>query len=243
MQHKIDTLDKMFKYVASIHTTKRCLGTREYLSEEDELQPNGRVFKKYNLGDYKWKTFIEVERLAACFGRGLRELGVRPKENIVIFAETRAEWMIAAHGCFKHNIPIVTIYATLGDEGVAHGINETEVTTVITTHDLLPKFKTLLAHLPNVRTIIYMEDQLLKANTTGFKEGVQIIPYSSVVRSGIDSSFEASPPTAEDLAIIMYTSGSTGTPKGVLLSHKNLLATIKSFCDIVEVFSDDLQIG
>lgn len=243
LQANIDTLEKLFNYVAKIYTSKDCLGTREYLSEEDEVQPNGRVFKKYNLGDYKWKSFIEVERLAACFGRGLRELGQQPKQNIVIFAETRAEWMISAHGCFKQNIPIVTIYATLGDDGVVHGINETEVTTVITTHDLLPKFKVILAQLPNVTTIIYMEDQLHKADTNGFKEGVRIIPYSQVIRTGVTSQFEPNPPTSDDLAIIMYTSGSTGTPKGVLLSHKNLIATVKAFCDIVKVYPDDLLIG
>lgn len=120
LQENIDTLEKVFNYVAKTYTSKRCLGTRQILSEEDEVQQNGRVFKKYNLGDYKWKTFTEAERTAANFGRGLRELGQKPRENIVIFAETRAEWMIAAHGCFKQAMPIVTVYATLGDDGVAH---------------------------------------------------------------------------------------------------------------------------
>lgn len=233
----------MFSYVVKIHTTKRCLGTREILSEEDELQANGRVFKKYNMGEYKWKTFIEVERLAACFGRGLRELGQQPKQNIVIFAETRAEWLIAAHGCFKQNIPIVTIYATLGDDGVIHGINETEVTTVITTHELLPKFKAIANKIPKVHTIIYMEDQLHKTDPTGYKEGVRIIPFSQVVRNGSESKFDTTPPASTDVAIIMYTSGSTGTPKGVLLSHKNCIATMKSFCDIVKIYPDDVLIG
>lgn len=57
------------------------------------------------MGDYKWKNFIEVEQLAKYFGRGLREIGHKPRENIVIFAETRLEWMIVAHGCFKHSVP------------------------------------------------------------------------------------------------------------------------------------------
>lgn len=100
----------MLTYVAKIHTNKKCLGTREILSEEDEIQPNGRVFKKYKMGDYKWRSFTDVESSATNFGRGIRELGQEAKKNIVIFAETRAEWMIAAHGCFKQNIPIVTIY-------------------------------------------------------------------------------------------------------------------------------------
>lgn len=243
LQANINTLESMFNYVARTHSTKRCLGTRQILSEEDEVQPNGRVFKKYNMGEYKWKNFLEVERLAASFGRGLREIGQKPCTNIVIFAETRAEWMIAAHGCFKQNMRIVTVYATLGDDGVAHCINETEVTAVITTHDLLPKFKVLLDKTPNIRTIIYMDDQLQKTDTTGFKEDVTFIPFSQVIRLGNDSKSEGVPPSESDIAIIMYTSGSTGTPKGVLLSHNNLIATIKGFCDVVPIYPDDVLLG
>lgn len=184
LQNNIDTLERMFEFVTKVHSTKRCIGTRKIISEEDEMQPNGRVFKKFNMGDYMWRSFIETEYAAACFGRGLRELGQQPRQNIVIFAETRAEWLIAAHGCFKQNMPLVTIYATLGDEGIAHGINETEVTTVITSHELLPKFKSVLNITPNVKKIIFMEDQLHKTETTGFKEGVEIIPFSTVVEKG-----------------------------------------------------------
>lgn len=243
LQNDIDTLEKMFNFVTKIHTTKRCLGTRQIISEEDEIQPNGRVFKKYKMGEYKWKNFIEVEHLASCFGRGIRELGAQPKQNIVIFAETRAEWLIAAHGCFKQNIPIVTIYATLGEDGVIHGIKETEVTTVITTHELLPKFKTMLNSLPNVDTIIFMEDQIHKTETSGYKSGVRIIPFSQVIRTGKESKFEGVSPTADDIAIIMYTSGSTGTPKGVLLTHRNCISTMKAFCDICKIYPDDVLIG
>lgn len=57
------------------------------------------------MGEYIWKTYAEVNALATNFGRGIRELGNKPKMNVVIFAETRAEWMIAAHGLFKQNIP------------------------------------------------------------------------------------------------------------------------------------------
>lgn len=121
------------------------------------------------MGEYKWKSFNDVDRLAVSFGRGLMELGMKPRRNIVIFAETRAEWMIAAHACFKQNFTVVTIYATLGDEAIAHGINETEVDTVITSHDLLPKFKRLLEMVPQVKTIIYMEDQLKLTDTKGYK--------------------------------------------------------------------------
>lgn len=139
------------------------------------------------MGDYIWKTFAEINILATQFGRGMRELGNKPKENVVIFAETREEWMIAAQGLFKQNIPVVTIYATLGDEAIAHGINETEVTTVITSYDLMPKFKNILAKTPRVKTLIYMEDQLKKLEHEGFKEGVNIVTFSEVLQKGSES--------------------------------------------------------
>lgn len=47
----VDTLDKMFEHAAQRFPQRDCLGTREVLSEEDELQPNGKVFKKVRDAD------------------------------------------------------------------------------------------------------------------------------------------------------------------------------------------------
>lgn len=44
-----DTLDKLFDHALAKFGKKDCLGTREILSEENEMQPNGKVFKKVNL--------------------------------------------------------------------------------------------------------------------------------------------------------------------------------------------------
>ena len=106
------------------------------------------------LGDYRWRTYSQIGLEAEDFGRGLRELGINTKENVVIFAETRAEWFIAANGCMKQNMPVVTLYATLTQDALAHGINETDVTCVITSHELLPKFKTILPLTPKVAILV-----------------------------------------------------------------------------------------
>lgn len=57
------------------------------------------------MGDYVWRSYIDVEAEAGFFGAGLREIGCAVRQNVVMFAETRAEWMLAAHGCFKQSIP------------------------------------------------------------------------------------------------------------------------------------------
>lgn len=40
------TLDDLFVRAVKLYANEKCLGTRELLREEDEKQPNGRVFKK-----------------------------------------------------------------------------------------------------------------------------------------------------------------------------------------------------
>jgi long-chain acyl-CoA synthetase len=35
----------VFDYVTRVHGKRDCLGTREVFAEEDEVQPNGKIFK------------------------------------------------------------------------------------------------------------------------------------------------------------------------------------------------------
>ncbi len=54
---------------------------------------------------YEWLTYDEVNEKAVSLGSGLQALGQQPRKNICIFAETKADWMIAAQACFKYNFP------------------------------------------------------------------------------------------------------------------------------------------
>ncbi|XP_050444011.1 fatty acid CoA ligase Acsl3-like [Adelges cooleyi] len=245
VREKIDTLYKVFHYAVAHYTDFSCLGTREILAEEDEVQTNGRTFKKYIMGDYKWMTFKELDIASDHFGNALISLGQQHKSNIAIFAETRAEWMIAVQGCFKQNFTVVTLYATLGIDAISHGINETETTVVVTSHNLLPKFRQILQLTPQVKTLIYMEDQLYATSTSGYNDSVEIISFSSLLQRGAEFTFDENHlPAPSDIAIIMYTSGSTGVPKGVNLSHRNLIATLKVFKDCTSIsYENDIFMG
>lgn len=39
-------MEKMLRFVTLRYNKRNCLGTRKIVAEEDEIQPNGRVFKK-----------------------------------------------------------------------------------------------------------------------------------------------------------------------------------------------------
>jgi len=231
----IQTMYDCFEYAVKLHSHSRMLGTRTVIREEDEVQPNGKNFKKWEMGDYEWKSYTQIDEMANNFGKGLRVTGLNPMDRICIFAETKADWLVCALGCFKQTFPLVTLYANLGDDAVAHGVNETEVTHVITTHELLPKFKNVLAQTPTVKHIIFLEDQINPTDKSGYRQDVNIHAFQEIIEMGRTTTvnYPVRRPTQDDPAIIMYTSGSTGTPKGVVLPHEALVTTVKGFFFVV----------
>ena len=116
---KVDTAIKAFDFAVNKFKQVQCLGSREVLKEHSEMQNDGKVMKKLQLSDYKWKTYQEVQSKAKSFGRGLRSLGLQSGSGIAIYAETRAEWMISCLGAFTQvslktkksvNTIIITIF-------------------------------------------------------------------------------------------------------------------------------------
>ncbi|KAM4662916.1 long-chain-fatty-acid--CoA ligase 4 isoform 2-T6 [Discoglossus pictus] len=241
-----DTLDKLFQHAVSNFGKKDCLGTREILSEENEKQPNGKVFKKLILGEYKWLSYEEINMKVHHFGSGLAALGLEPKSTIAIFCETRAEWMIAAQACFKYNFPLVTLYATLGEEAVSYGLNESGATYLITSAELLEsKLKGVLSEVACIKHIIYVGKKNI--NRTEYPAGLEIHNMEAVEELGAKPENLNNPPSRplpSDLAVVMYTSGSTGKPKGVMMIHSNLIAGMAGQCErIPGLGNKDTYIG
>ena len=97
-------MTKAFNYAVAKYGNKKALGTREVLGETEEMQSNGKMFKKLALGEYKWINYNETHKTSNSFGKGLRELGQNPGDVIAIYAETRAEWLMSAFGAFRKRV-------------------------------------------------------------------------------------------------------------------------------------------
>jgi len=241
-RYNLNTMEKVFSHAVGKFNDRQCLGTREILGEEKEVQPDGKVFAKFNLGQYHWRSYRDFGDQSEKFGRGLREIGVEAKQRVAMYAETRAEWLIAAYGCFQNSMSIVTMYTNLGDDGITHALSETEVNTVICSWDTHVKLLSLLGKekekLGHVKNVVVMEDLAGKpVEVRKAPEGVKCIRFKEVIAKGdVDRAVTrlGCPPGPDDIGIIMYTSGSTGKPKGVLMSHHNLVCAMGSLCNIVD---------
>jgi long-chain acyl-CoA synthetase len=247
------TMAEVWRWSVARYRSQKLLGTRDVLGEEDEIQPNGQIFRKLLLGDYRWLSYDEVDQLVDNVGRGMRMLGIQASQPICLFADTKAEWFVTAQASFRNSFPVVTLYTNLGDEAIAHGINQTEVETVITSHELLPKFRSILKDCPNVKQIVYFDNPTKRTDINGYRQDVRIINFWEVVTLGkkttnnnADVDVTAVAPTPDSPCIIMYTSGSTGAPKGVVVTHKNIVSCVSSYLahlNTINFTDEDVYIG
>ncbi|KAH7971733.1 hypothetical protein HPB52_002390 [Rhipicephalus sanguineus] len=170
----VKTLDEMARTAIRLYSQRPAVGVRPVLGHNEEKQPNGKVFRKLVLGEYEWKTYEQFDGQIDLTARGLHSVGAKPGQNLAILAETRVEWLLTAQACLRTNVPLVTLYVTLTNEGI-------------------------------------------------------VVPFSSLAKRAESCELPSTPPTPDDVAIIMFTSGSTGTPKGVMFTHAGLVSAVHSF--------------
>jgi long-chain acyl-CoA synthetase len=160
-----------------------------------------------------------------------------------------ANWLAVSHGKSSPNpfmniwrnlliliaavtqsMPIVTSYATLGEEGFTTSLTQTGAKAIFIDPDLLSKLTNPLKTAPDIKFIIYNDQHpISQSSIDNLKSSypyLTILSLTELQTLGEANPVDPVPPHPEDLCCIMYTSGTTGSPKGVPLKHRNVIAAI-----------------
>ncbi|KAF8414278.1 hypothetical protein HHK36_002279 [Tetracentron sinense] len=229
------TMAALFEQSCKKHARGRFLGSRKLINKEVITGSGGRKFEMLHLGEYEWETYGETFDRACNFASGLVKLGHVKDSRAAIFSETRAEWLLAFQGCFRQNITIVTIYASLGEDALIHSLNETQVSTLICDFKQLKKLAALSSSLETIKHVIYFEEDetTIDSGISSNMSNWTVSSFLEVEKLGKESPIHPRLPSKTDIAVIMYTSGSAGLPKGVLMTHGNIVSTAAAVMTVI----------
>ena len=237
-----ETVFDVFNYAVRVNGSRPAVGERKIINTETDA----KGFEKLHLSDkYDWLTFAQLNEKVANVSSGLiNTCGLKPKDKVIIYADTKADWMITAQACFRTNASVVTIYATLGAEGVEHGINETSASIIVCDGKLLKTVQAVASKCPSIKHIVCIgTDQQEHISSSKLPKSIKAHALSDIQDSGSKKRCDPVPPKSTDTAVIMYTSGTTGAPKGVVLAHSNVLASMAGLNDSADLTNQDVYLA
>jgi len=176
-------------------------------------------FKENN----QWKTYSwdEFHDLVAQTAAALKELGVKPDENVGIFADNMPQWIILDLAAMSLGAVTVPIYATSSAKQAKYIIDDAQIRVILAgsqkQYDVLIE---LYAQGGSLEHLIAAKKSTELKNRFSY--------YFDELIAGKTTDLKAFDRGEDDIASIIYTSGTTGEPKGAMISHGNFINVFDS---------------
>src|SRR3989442_352761 len=161
-------------------------------------------------------TYGRLWAASASYAAGLARANLHAGDKLCLIYPTCAEFFYAFFGALRMGAVPVPLYPTLSVEATARIFNDAEAVGVARIGWFRKVVDESAARAPGVRTVLEPPDLEADAPEPADAE-----------------------PGEEDLAFLQYTSGSTGHPRGVMLTHRNVVATIKFMAEAAGLTAED----
>ena len=186
-------------------------------------------------------TWSSYGRAIAETAAGLHSLGIRLGDRVAILSWNRAEWQEADLGILSLGAISVPVYPTSASQQVGFVLSHSgskvcfvedaeQLGRVFEQRDLL----TALARIVVFDDGVALNDPMLLSFAKLREAGARLLERDPDLVERARQSV-----TPVDVATIVYTSGTTGPPKGAVLTHANIMATLRSVTEIVPLSSED----
>src|SRR4051794_33768314 len=173
------------------------------------------AFRTLEAETWTWCDYLER---AARFAGGLRRLGGRPGDRIVLMLRNRLEFPVADIGALLAGATPISVYNSSSPDQVAYLAGHCDAVLAVTEDgDHAERILAAAGDVASLRHVV-----VAGAAPDGAAS------YDDVANGDpvdVEAAVAAIEPT--QLLTVIYTSGTTGPPKGVMLDHTNVLAAYK----------------
>jgi len=196
------------------------------------------LFRQKKFGLWQSLSWNDVGDIVREVGMGLLELGFEVGETASILGNTRQEWLFSDLAVLSCGGISSGIYPTDAASQVEYLMSDSNSVLIFVEDDeQLDKVLEVRERLPLLRRIVVWDmeglrelhdDQVLSLDDLR-ELGRERFERIGKEAAAAEWQARISARKPEDLAILIYTSGTTGKPKGAMLSHSNILQSVRSF--------------
>jgi long-chain acyl-CoA synthetase len=185
---------------------------------ERAARPDSKHILRYQTaGGWAGLTWAELGEWVRGVAAGLISVGIEPGDRVALMSATRVEWTIADLAILSAGAVTVPLYETSSAEQCAWILSDSGAKVAIAeTADHGKKLDAAREHAPQLGEIFVIED-----------DGLHALAERASAEHRTLVQERAAAPRQDDLATIVYTSGTTGNPKGCVLTHANIVWTVR----------------
>lgn len=208
----------------------RITRTFDLLPSQQEKFPNTKAIVSRHKG--KWVSYSCAECLQwiDTYSLALLGLGVEKEDKIVTVPHlASAEWIFLDLAIQQIGAIVVPVHFSNHPDQLQYILRHTESKLCfVASHNLGQKFFPTPSEVADLQ-LFYLDDEASEKTSLAYLLNNGQASDSSRLQAIKDSIKES------DLSAIIYTSGTTGIPKGVMLSHKNIISSVRGTLSLLPV--------
>ncbi|MDP1028486.1 long-chain fatty acid--CoA ligase [Sphingomonas sp. KR1UV-12] len=183
--------------------------------------------------DGRWQStsWAETARQVAALATGLKAIGMKPGDRIMLVSENRPEWCIADLAIMAAGCVTVPTYVTNTERDHLHILENSGACGIIVSSAKLAKVLLPAVLRSNQgQTVIGIDEMRAPAGSIDFHDWHRLIADHPASPDAVaaEATFGRN-----DLACIIYTSGTGGAPRGVMQHHGAILHNVNGCCTVI----------
>ncbi len=167
-------------------------------------------------------TYSTLLEQAKCFANGLRNLGLKEDERVILRVPNIPPALVANFAALRLGAVVVPTSPLFSRTEIAHVAADADARVIVVHAGLLGEVEAARDRLGSVRHVVVVGGDAAEMAARGYRV------YDDLLKAGA-SEMEPVKKSRADVAVLLYTSGTTGLPKGTAHLMEELLAVPDSF--------------
>src|SRR6516225_5776069 len=196
-------------FLANVQPPPDNFNFAEYLLSQNTTRPQKIAF----VDDDEALTYRELEDRVRRLATGLRELGIKREERVLLAMQDVNDWPVAFLGAIHAGVVPVAVNTLLTADDYAYMLEHSRAQALVVSGDVLPALKAALTKSDHEVRKVIVSRPVAPLDFGEIEFDAFLEAHGAMARPARTHS--------DDPAFWLYSSGSTGRPKGTVHSHAN----------------------